>query len=199
MTRHEDWDKVERGIDDAADAARAATFPGGIPLRSMTEHMAESRRLAVDKVTVEALVPGADVKPTVNAKDREATTRLPLSLVPPGLRSWCALAMAEGDLKYGGFNFRATGVQASIYFDAMGRHMDKWFFHGEEVDPKTLVPHLGNAAACLAIIIDGIEQGNIIDDRPPRQPTTFYEGAEKIVAHLQSIFPRRVQRYREKP
>lgn len=180
MTRHED------------------DFPGGIPLRDMAQHMRARRPTTEEMAEMLTQGPGSDLKPTINAKDREATTRLPLSLVPPGLRSWCALAMAEGDLKYGGFNFRATGVQASIYFDAMGRHMDKWFYHGEEVDPKTLVPHLANAAACLAILIDGIEQGNIIDDRPPTQPTTFYEKAERIVAHLQSIFPRRVKRYREK-
>jgi len=172
-------------------------FPGGIPLKDMAEHM-RARRPTTEEVT-EMLTPevGSDTKPTINAKDREATTRLGLSLVPPGLRAYCALAMTEGDLKYGGYNFRATGVQASIYYDAMGRHIDKWW-NGEEVDPKTLVPHLANAAACLGIIIDGIEQGNIIDDRPPKQDVSMFTRFESIVAHLQKIFPRRTPRYRAK-
>ncbi len=139
----------------------------------------------------------SDTKDT-NPKDAAATTRISLSVFPASARAYGALGMTEGDLKYGAFNYRVAGVLASVYYDAVGRHMDKWFFCGEDVDPKTLVPHLANAIASLAVLIDSIEQGNLNDDRPPRQPVGLYDRLEGNVAHLQKTFPRRVPRYTQK-
>lgn len=155
-------------------------FPGGIPLKDLPKHMADHKPSNV-----------------TNPKDAAATTRLDLSLFPASAIAYGALGMTEGDLKYGGYNYREAGVLASIYYAALGRHMDKWF-NGEDVDPKTLVPHLANAICCLAVLIDGIEQGNLNDDRPPKQNITVYDRFEKNVAHLQEIFPRRAQRFRAK-
>lgn len=137
------------------------------------------------------------VKPT-NPKDAAATTRVDLSLFPMSAIVYGALAMTEGDLKYGGYNYRPAGVQSSIYVAANGRHVGKWY-NGEDNDPRTRVPHLGSALASIAILIDGIEQGNLNDDRPPRQDISIYDRAEDIVRHLQELFPRRVPRYRERP
>jgi len=133
---------------------------------------------------------------TSNPKDSAATTRLDLSLFPASARAYGSLGMTEGDLKYGGFNYRDVGVAASVYYAAAGRHLDKWF-NGEDVDPKTLVPHLASALASIAILIDGIEQGNINDDRPPSQSSALYDRFEGIVAHLQKTIPRRAERYRQ--
>jgi hypothetical protein len=136
-----------------------------------------------------------DHKPT-NPKDAAATTRLDLSLFPASARAYGALAMTEGDLKYGGYNYREAGVCVSIYYAAANRHLDK-FYNGEWADPKTGVPHLANALACLAVIVDGFEQGTINDDRPPAQDMAgLLDRMEQSVAHLQEIFPRRARRYR---
>lgn len=138
----------------------------------------------------------SDSKPSnINAKDAQATSRLDLSLVPMSAVAYEAVAMVEGDQKYGGYNYREAGVQASIYIAAALRHIHRWF-NVEDEDPKTLVHHLGSARACLGIIIDGIEQGNLNDDRPPRQKPGLLEQLEAKVAHLQKIFPRRTDRYR---
>lgn len=137
---------------------------------------------------------GGDTKET-NPKDAAATTRIDLSLFPASARAYGALAMVEGDLKYGGYNYREAGVQASVYYAAASRHLDK-YFNGEWADPKTNVPHLASALACIAVLIDGYEQGNINDDRPPTQNTELYDRMEKHVALLQQIFPRRAARYR---
>lgn len=137
----------------------------------------------------------SDTKDT-NPKDNAATTRLDLSLFPASARAYGALAMTEGDLKYGGYNYRDAGVQVSVYYAALNRHMDK-FFNGEWADPKTLVPHLANAIACVAVLIDSFEQGNVNDDRPPVQDTAgLLARMEENVAHLQKIFPRQYQRHR---
>lgn len=136
----------------------------------------------------------SDTKPS-NPKDAAATTRLDLSLFPATARAYGALALVEGDQKYGGYNYRAAGVRASVYYAACGRHLDKWF-NGEECDPKTGVPHLANAIACLAVLIDGIEVGNWTDDRPPAlNLAALLERCQEKVATLHRIFPRRAERY----
>lgn len=139
----------------------------------------------------------SDSKST-NPKDVEATTRLDISLFPPSAIAYGALAMVEGDLKYGGYNYRVSGVQTSVYYAALNRHMAK-YFNGEWADTKTQVPHLASALACVAILIDAHEQGNLNDDRPPQQSTEIYERFEGLVAHIQKTFPRRAKRYRAKP
>ncbi len=137
----------------------------------------------------------SDTKDT-NPKDAAATARLDLSLFPASARAYGALAMTEGDLKYGGYNYRTAGVQVSVYYAALNRHMDK-FFNGEWAPADTQVPHLASALACVAVLIDSFEQGNVNDDRPPVQD---YQGLlaafEENVAHLQKIFPRRHARHR---
>ena len=139
----------------------------------------------------------SDSKPT-NPKDAAATSRLDLSLFPATATAYGALAMAEGDLKYGGYNYREVGVMASIYYAAAHRHLDRWF-NGEDDDPKTGVPHLASALASIAVLIDGIEMGNWTDNRPPRcdvaRLLSVFEGK---VAHLRKLFPRRAERYTHK-
>jgi hypothetical protein len=138
-----------------------------------------------------------DTKST-NPKDAAATSRIDTSLFPMSAIVWGSLAMTEGDLKYGGYNYRPAGVQSSVYIAANDRHKGKWW-SGEECDSRTRVPHLGSALASIAILIDSTVQGNLNDDRPPKQRVDIYDEAEEIVKHLQQLFPRRVPRYRERP
>lgn len=123
-----------------------------------------------------------------NPKDRAATTRLDLSLWPETASIYGALAMTEGDCKYGGFNFREQGASVSTYYAALRRHMIK-FYNGEWADEKTKVPHLANMLGCIAILVDGFEQGNIIDDRPPRVDCSqLLDDMENHVKVLQELF-----------
>lgn len=134
-------------------------------------------------------------KPT-NPKDRAATNRLDLTLFPDSAAAYGALAFTEGDAKYGGYNWRVAGVQASVYVAACGRHLRKWF-HGQDDDPQTGVPHLANALACIAVIIDSVEQGNLKDDRPPKQDhASLLARFEKIVAALHATYPNGPARHR---
>lgn len=132
-----------------------------------------------------------------NPKDRMATTRLDLSLLPATARAYGALAMTEGDLKYGGYNYRTAGVKASIYYAAAGRHLDKWF-NGEWADQKTEVPHLASALACIGVLIDAIECNKLNDDRPPKcDMAALLDEMEQRVTHLQKIFPNGPERHME--
>lgn len=137
-------------------------------------------------------------KKETNPKDKLATSRLDLSLFPATARAYGALAMTEGDLKYGGYNYRTAGVKVSIYYAAANRHLDKWF-NGEWADSKTQVPHLASALACIGVIIDGIECGNVTDDRPPTcNIASLLDDMEGKVKHLQKLFPDGPGRHTEK-
>jgi len=129
----------------------------------------------------------AETKPT-NPKDAIGSTKLPMHLIPGTAKAFMALAFLEGALKYGKYNWRVAGVRASIYLDAMERHMEKWK-NGEEVDPVTGVPHLASVMACSAIILDARAVGKLNDDRPPSAPVSeTIDALAPIVRYLQSIY-----------
>ena len=131
----------------------------------------------------------AGFKKSSNPKDKASTARLDLSLFPGSAIMYGALAMTEGHCKYGGYNYRVDGVSISTYYAALFRHMIK-FYSGQWADPETLVPHLASALACIAIIIDGFTQNNIVDDRPPIQDLGYeFNSMEVLVHHLQSTYP----------
>ncbi len=131
-----------------------------------------------------------------NPKDKMATTRLDLSLFPSTATAYGALAMTEGDLKYGGYNYRTAGVKASVYFAAANRHLNKWF-NGEWGDQKTNVPHLASALACIGVLIDAIECDKLNDDRPPKcDMAALLDEMEKKVVHLQELFPDGPERHK---
>jgi hypothetical protein len=138
-----------------------------------------------------------DLKPT-NPKDVVAIKKLDLSLFPSTAIAYGALAMVEGDCKYGGFNYRPGGVLASVYYAALLRHMVKWF-NGEWADPETKVPHLANAIGCIGIIIDAYECGVLNDDRPPSvDMDKVIKQLNEVATYLKTIYPNGPKRYTQK-
>lgn len=128
-----------------------------------------------------------DGKPT-NPKDIVGSTKLPLGSVPDTIVAMAALSFTEGALKYGRYNWRHAGVRASIYHDALKRHLAKWW-NGEDADPVTLVPHLASVMACAGIILDAGLCGKLTDDRPPRAPLdSLISENENVIKHLKEIF-----------
>ncbi|MFM9974519.1 MAG: dATP/dGTP diphosphohydrolase domain-containing protein [Beijerinckiaceae bacterium] len=126
-------------------------------------------------------------KPT-NPKDSQATNRLPLDLVPATMKILAALAFAEGAAKYGSFNWRRSGVRASVYKAAIERHIESWW-NGEECDPLTGVPHLASMLASIGIVADAKLCGNLLDDRPPFAPVgEMIRQSEADVARVREIF-----------
>lgn len=133
-----------------------------------------------------------------NPKDRAATDRLDLSLFPDTAVAYGALAFTEGDLKYGGYNWRKAGVKASVYIAALRRHVAKWW-NGSNDDPHTRVMHLANALSCIAVMIDAEVGGMLVDDRPPKMDLEkFFESMKGNVKHLQELFPKGPDRFTEK-
>lgn len=102
---------------------------------------------------------------TANPKDLFGAKKVSISKLPAVAVAHAAHAMMDGAQKYGAYNWRDKEVIASIYVDAAKRHIDN-FFEGQRRAKDSEVHHLGHAIACLAIILDAEETGNLIDDRP---------------------------------
>ena len=119
-----------------------------------------------------------------NPKDGIGATKLPLSLVPATAVAVASLAHLDGATRYGAWNWRAAGVRASVYLDALARHVARWQA-GEELDPDSGVPHLGHAIACLNILVDAQACGRLADDRPPSVDiTALFQELTPNVARL---------------
>ena len=116
-----------------------------------------------------------------NPKDAIGSNKLPLHLWPHTATAYGCLAFLEGALKYGRSNFRAIGVRATIYKDALDRHMNSWM-EGEDTDPESGLPHLAKALACVAILIDASVAGKLNDDR--MYPGGYSEVVDELTPHV---------------
>lgn len=104
-------------------------------------------------------------KPT-NPKDSVGIRKAPMSTVPSGVMAEVGVAMLEGAAKYGRHNYRCAGVRASVYYDALMRHMMAWW-EGEDIDPDSGLSHVTKAITTLVVLRDAMMQGMCTDDRPP--------------------------------
>lgn len=109
----------------------------------------------------------SDKYPDNNPKSIQGMEKVNLFLVPPVAIAHEARAMEDGARKYGPYNWRGNSVAASVYLAAAKRHIDSWL-DGEENAADSGVHHLGHARACLGILLDALETGNLIDDRPSK-------------------------------
>lgn len=109
----------------------------------------------------------------INPKDKLGVVKPNLDLVSPSGMIYEALAMQYGAITkgYGPFNWRQKKVKGSIYVAAAIRHIFQ-YLDGQDVDEESGQPTLGHAKACLGILIDAIESGNLVDDRPIKGPVS---------------------------
>lgn len=105
--------------------------------------------------------------PDNNPKSITGIKKVPLHLNPPAATIYMALGFQDGAAKYGPYNWRDNKVAASVYIGAALRHLADWW-DGEDVAEDSKKPHIGHALACLAIIADAVETGNLVDDRPTK-------------------------------
>lgn len=114
---------------------------------------------------------------SANPKAAQGALKVPMGLVPPIAEVQVARAFADGAAKYGPFNWRESTVEVMTYIHAIRRHLAA-YLDGEDLDPKSGVPHLGHISACCAILLDADDLGKLEDNRPPvgRSPAWFKEG-----------------------
>ena len=104
-----------------------------------------------------------------NPKTAVALNKPRLSDVPPVALFTLGAAMSDGAKKYGRFNWRDTSVTASVFYDAMMRHLTAWY-NGENHADDSHVHHLGHLMASCAILLDAEVHGVFKDDRDSRKP-----------------------------
>lgn len=167
------------GLNDLAWANRHKAYPVFPP-----DTNSDAMTNYIDKVASGVF----DETKDTNPKYAEGMKKIPLANVPPILTAYASIAFHEGLLKYGAWNWRAKGASAKTYIAAAKRHLDLWL-EGEENDSKTGSPHLGNALACIGIILDARICGVLEDDRPPA--SNYSAELDKLnsqVQNLNSIF-----------
>lgn len=131
-----------------------------------------------DAMKTEGVASNLD-KPGVNPKDLIGTKKPPLNLFPPAALIHGSLAMGNGAVKYGPYNWRKNNVIASIYVAAAMRHIASWY-DGEQNAADSGVHHLGHAIASLAILLDAEATNNLVDDRPvPGAAATLIDALTK--------------------
>lgn len=116
--------------------------------------------------------------PDTNPKSAVGQLKPGFHAVPPVSLIHLGAAMEDGRRKYSLFNWRANSVAASVYYNAMLRHLFSWW-DGENVAADSKVHHLGHVMACCAILLDAEAGNNLVDDRG--RPGEFSRRVAEIV------------------
>jgi hypothetical protein len=106
-----------------------------------------------------------------NVKTAAAANKPKVSAVPPAAILALGAAMQDGANKYGKFNWRTTSVSASVFYDAMMRHLVLWYA-GEDNATDSNQPHLAHIMANCAILLDAKTAAVFNDDRDKKCPIT---------------------------
>ena len=117
-----------------------------------------------------------------NPKDGIGAAKIPMHLWPESATITGALGLLDGALKYERNNWRDAGVRASIYVDALRRHLARWW-EGEDSDPDSGLPHEAHMLACLAIVVDAKALNKLIDDRN-HKGEGFIKEIEALTPHV---------------
>ena len=102
-----------------------------------------------------------------NPKDLLGVKKPSLWLNPSSALIRMAIVFALGAVKYGPYNWRKNAILYTVYLSAALRHLLS-VLDGEDVDPESGQPHEAHVMACMAIIIDARDTGNLVDDRPTK-------------------------------
>jgi len=129
----------------------------------------------------------SEIKDT-NPKDSVGIKKVPFSLIPENVNAEVGLAFLEGARKYGSYNWRVAGVRASVYIDALRRHLGAWW-NGENIDKDSGLSHIVKAIACLMILRDSMIVGNWVDDRPPKLDDYWIQELNKKAAEIIDKYP----------
>ena len=104
-------------------------------------------------------------KASVNPKNLAAKSRIKVALLPAAGIIHGAHAAMAGAGKYGPYNWRDQKIALMEYASAMQRHIMDWV-DGQDISADDRCHHLGHVIACASIMLDAIEVGAVIDDRP---------------------------------
>ena len=131
-----------------------------------------------------------------NPKDAVGVKKVPFSTIPSPVIAEIGLAMLEGARKYGRHNYRVAGVRASVYYDAVLRHITAWW-EGEDIDVDSGLNHIIKALTCLVVLRDSMNLDNWTDDRPPKLKDGWIQELNKKAAEIIEKYPDGVNAFTE--
>ena len=131
----------------------------------------------------------------LNPKDAFGVRKASLSCIPAPVLMELGVAMQEGACKYGRHNYRHSNILASVYYDALMRHMMAWW-EGEDIDPDSGLSHITKTIATLVVLRDSMMQKRFNDDRPPKAEP-WMEELNKRADALYKKYPNPVKPYTE--
>lgn len=171
---------MESRMRESANCATPAgtTLPSHIPWNPFEEHewlAMAGKEPAPNSTNKLSYKSNADLAAEVSAKAKAALVdsnlktaaavgKPQVSGVPPIAIMALGAAMQNGVDKYGRFNWRATGVTSSVFYDAMMRHLVSWH-SGEQYADDSKVHHLAHLMAGCAILLDAELHKCLNDDR----------------------------------
>ena len=104
----------------------------------------------------------------MNPKDAIGRAKPSISFTPSRSILEMGRAMEHGAGKYGAFNWRTDRISATVYLNATFRHLVE-LLEGVDTDADSGLPHAAHIMACMAILLDGQQQGTLDDDRLGKQ------------------------------
>lgn len=99
-----------------------------------------------------------------NPKDMAGAPKVSTSLVPELAIIELAQAFRDGARKYGPYNWREAPVRATVYIDAMERHL-MLYRGGQDNASDSRLSHLTHIMSGCAILLDAALNGTLSDDR----------------------------------
>lgn len=110
---------------------------------------------------------------TTNPKDILGMRKPSIHLIPAAGIIHQSIPHLDGAMKYGPYNWRAKKVRMTVYIAAAQRHLLELLDGADWVqDSANGAHHAGAVIACMNIILDAKETGNLIDDRPIKGPAS---------------------------
>lgn len=97
---------------------------------------------------------------------RANTGKVSFTLVPLQLLAGVARIFMGGSMKYAPFNW-SKGMNWSICMDCLFRHLFKWWYCNEEIDPESGEHHIDHAICNLLMLKHYLKTYTDGDDRPP--------------------------------
>ncbi len=125
----------------------------------------------------------------MNPKDLMGIKKPPVHLVPAAGIIEMSMAMKNGASKYGPYNWRSHPVNLTVYIGAAQRHLLQ-LLDGEDRADDSGCHHAAHVAACMAIILDALATGNLVDDRPVKGSASrlideLTEKQERVLSEIQ--------------
>ena len=117
------------------------------------------------KISSQDIISQDIISKETNPKDAVGSRKASMRYVPVNVMLEQGLCLQEGGLKYGAHNYRDAGVRASVYYDALWRHMGAWW-EGEDIDRDSALSHVAKGISTLIVLRDAMMNDMWEDDRP---------------------------------